>query len=950
MPADIAKLEKVLTREAADKYADRLVYRGLAAFISNWTRDAITKSDLSQFEARLVEKVADYLIDYGAMTVPQRSAAIQTVLGLVRDQGSGVWGRGSGEIQDGRPKAEGGAEDRAEDGRNTDERQPAEASRKATPAPKAPKPTLAKGIASAISQPALSSVAGNLPSPTTLTKAASKNQSVPTPPSPKTQSSALSPHSLPISPAPNLPSSALRPPLSSPSENSVLSPQSSTLPSLDIPLNTVKGVGETYARLLAFINLHTVYQALYYFPFRHEDFSSFKKISELMYGQTESVVAQVIDTVENRRFGSREIIEVVVTDDTGRLSCIFFNRRQTYALKPGTQVVLSGKVDRWNDRICFKSPTYEAADKELVSTGRLVPVYSTTGPLKLAALRRIIKTCVDRYAPTLPDHLPPEMRQRYHYPVLSTAIRDYHFPPTPEAKEQARRRLAFDEFFTIQLGVLLKRREWREERPGVPIPVDRLLLQEWFKALVYKVSVENPESGEMEDQFRPMALTGAQHRSIDDILADIEKPTPMNRLLQGDVGSGKTVVAATALLMAVASGFQGALMAPTQILAEQHFQGLRRLFDLFEQSEMAQAQGLKIRLELLTGSVRKKDKDVLYRRIKDGEVDLIIGTSAVIEEVVTFKRLGLVIIDEQHRFGVLQRKTLRGKGASSAANPEGANPHLLVMTATPIPRTLNLTIYGDLDLSIINEMPPGRQVIKTRWVMPNERKAAYNFIRKQVGLGRQAFIICPLVEESEKIEAKAAVEEHERLQREVFPDLKLGLLHGRVKPSEKDMIMQQFRDREYDILVATSVIEVGIDIPNATVILIEGADRFGLSQLHQFRGRVGRGQHQSYCLLLAGKELSEVGRERLKAIEDTNDGFELAEIDLRMRGPGEFFGTRQSGEMQLQVAGINDIETLEQARKEATRLFERDPNLALPEHKVLSQKVAHLWNFQGDLS
>ncbi len=896
MAADIEKLEKILRLEAADNYKDQKVYRGLAAFISNWTREALKSSPTAE-EARLIERVADDLIDYAALSVLQRAKAIQGVLDVTAG------------AKKGRQAVNG------------------------SPLTAAVRPPLPESALQTQEQYEEVSVAAG---PALRTQPAKRmppaqGSLVSSPPSTLNDKSGLRP-----SPAPAAPKTK---------------PASSSPPSaadLTASLTTVKGVGETYAKLLSFIGLHTIHDALYYFPFRHDDFSSFKKISELMFGQTESVLAQVVDTVSIRSKGGKEMIEVIVKDETGRLSCVFFNRAMTYALKSGVQVVLSGRVDRWNERICFKSPTYEAADKELVSTGRLVPIYSTTGPLKVATLRKLIKTCVDRYAPVLPEHLPPDIIERNRLSGLPVAVRDYHFPPNGVAKEIARRRLAFDEFFMIQLGVLLKRFEWQEERPGVPMQFDQALLEQWYNSLSFKVTRKDPLSDELQEEFRRLDLTNAQQRAIADILADLQKDKPMNRLLQGDVGSGKTVVGATALLMAVASGFQGALMAPTQILAEQHYVGLRRLFDQFEASPLAQERGLKIRLELLTGSIKKKD--AAYRRIREGEVEIVVGTSAVIQEIVTFHRLGLVIIDEQHRFGVVQRGTLRGKGSRSVANPQEANPHLLVMTATPIPRTLNLTVYGDLDVSIMNEMPPGRQPIKTRWVMPNERRAAYKFIRKQIEAGRQAFVICPLVEESDKIEAKAAVEEHQRLQAEVFPDLKLGLLHGRMKPADKDLTMHQFRDREYDILVATSVIEVGIDIPNATVIMIEGADRFGLSQLHQFRGRVGRGEGQSYCLLLASEELSQVGRERLRAIEETTDGFKLAEIDLRMRGPGEFFGTRQSGVPDLRVAGVNDIELLETARAEATRLFEEDPGLAGTSHKALSLKVAQLWSLEGDLS
>lgn len=886
MALDIEKLEKIIRLEMADDYKDHKVFRGLAAFIHNWTRDAITKP-LSLSEKELVEKVADNLTEYGQMSVLDRARAIQQVLDLTARQAASYRNGSVPRTRDSQPA-----------------RPPAPVAPTVTPAPPA--------LASSVVKPAV--WPEQRPNPIV-------RQTVRV-----------------VAPEPETPPPARKPAPVNPA----------AVVDLGAALTTVKGIGDTYAKLMSFVGLNTIHDVLYYFPFRHEDFSSFKKINALMYGQTESVIAQVLETVTKRTYGGKEMIEVIVADETGRLSCVFFNRRMTYGLKTGSQVVLSGRVDEWNGRICFKAPSYEAADRELTSTGRLVPVYSTTGPLKVATLRKLIKTVVDRYAASLPEHLPASIVEKHHLVPLAQAVRDYHFPASFAIREKARQRLAFDEFFLVQLGVLLKRHEWQEERPGIPFKINQTLLNQWRDALQFKVTNFDPETKEPVVETRKLTLTGAQEQAVGDILSDITKDRPMNRLLQGDVGSGKTVVGATALLMAVANGFQGALMAPTQILAEQHFQGLSRLFENLEKSAYFQKLGLKVRLELLTGNVRKKEP--IYRRIRDGEVDIIIGTSAVIEEVVEFHRLGLVIIDEQHRFGVRQRKALRGKGANSTANAEGANPHLLVMTATPIPRTLNLTVYGDLDLSLMNEMPPGREPIQTKWVMPPERNGAYKFIRKQIEAGRQAFVICPLVEESDKIEAKAATEEHDRLQREVFPDLKLALLHGRMKPAEKDLVMHQFRDREYDVLVATSVIEVGIDIPNATVIMIEGADRFGLSQLHQFRGRVGRGQGKSYCLLLAGDELSAVGAERLKAIEKTNDGFELAEIDLQMRGPGEFFGTRQSGVPDLKVAGINDVNILEAARAEAIQLFEQDPGLKDMPHQLLSAKVARLWSLEGDLS
>jgi len=415
----------------------------------------------------------------------------------------------------------------------------------------------------------------------------------------------------------------------------------------------------------------------------------------------------------------------------------------------------------------------------------------------------------------------------------------------------------------------------------------------------------------------------------------------MSRLLQGEVGSGKTVVATAALFVTVASGYQGAFMAPTEILAEQHFTNVCELLSraghqLIGEDNLRSFFGLlphPLTVALLIGDLSQTRKQEIQQRIMSGDIDIVIGTHALIQKEVKFHRLGLAVVDEQHRFGVAQRSALRQKGF---------NPHVLVMTATPIPRTLALTLYGDLDLSVIDQLPPGRQVVKTRWLKPAQRDSAYAFLRRQVAEGRQAFIICPLVEESEAIEAKAAVAEYQRLSREVFPDLRLGLIHGRMPAAEKDEVMHRFRSGKLDILVSTPVVEVGIDVPNATVMLVESADRFGLSQLHQFRGRVGRGEEQSYCMLLS-QTPSEIGRERLDLIEKIHDGFQLAEEDLRLRGPGEFFGTRQSGLPDLRLAKLSDVALLELARSEAIRLFEQAPGLEKPEHRLLAKELARVW-------
>jgi ATP-dependent DNA helicase RecG len=470
--------------------------------------------------------------------------------------------------------------------------------------------------------------------------------------------------------------------------------------------------------------------------------------------------------------------------------------------------------------------------------------------------------------------------------------------------------------------MLKQRQEWQSRR-GVPIPANQAVLEAFQKSL-------------------PFDLTSAQQKCVDHILQDLAQPQPMSRLLQGDVGSGKTVVATAAMLMAVATGKQAALMAPTEILAEQHYQTVSKLLAETETWNLDHP----VSVALLTGSLGRVERRKVYTASASGQANIVVGTHALIQRHVKFKDLALVVVDEQHRFGVTQRGALRGKGGAA---------HMLVMSATPIPRSLALTIYGDLEISVIDELPPGRQEIETRWLLPRERERAYGFLRSQIAKGRQVFILYPLVEESDKVEARAAVEEYERLQQKVFPDLRVGLLHGRLKGKEKDTIMTRFRQGEIDILVSTSVIEVGIDVPNATVMLIEGADRFGLAQLHQFRGRVGRGEHRSYCLLLSDTASPDDPQtratwERLRAIEATQDGFVLAEKDLELRGPGDFFGVRQSGLPALRLASLSNVQILEQARAEAQTLFQEDPKLDKPEHRPLAEQVSRFWEGKSELS
>jgi ATP-dependent DNA helicase RecG len=689
---------------------------------------------------------------------------------------------------------------------------------------------------------------------------------------------------------------------------------------LDSPIIALSGIGPTQSRRLARLGVHTVRDMVYFFPRRYDDFSTLKTINQLEYGEEVTVMGRVENVSTRRTRSGKIIVRAVLDDGSGVIEATWFNQPHLgRQLKPTRQVVVSGRVDEFLGRLTFQSPEWEPLDRQLLHTARLVPIYPLTDGLSARWLRKTVKRTVDYWSHRMPDHLPDELRERVGLLDLETALRQVHFPDDLSRLERARYRLAFDELFLIQIGVLRQRHEWQSE-PGQVVPVDDDTLERFVLGL-------------------PFVLTSAQQRALGEIVQDLRCDRPMNRLLQGDVGSGKTVVAAAAMALTTAAGAQTALMAPTEILAEQHYRTITQLFGALDAAQGDTAQ-TRTDVRLLTGSTPQPERDVIYRGLADGSVGVVIGTHALIQEGVEFKNLVLAITDEQHRFGVAQRAALRQKGY---------NPHMLVMTATPIPRSLALTVYGDLDSSIIDEMPPGRRPVQTRVLLPTERERAYGFVRSQIERGRQAFIICPLVEESEKIEAKAAVEEHRRLQNQIFPNLRLGLLHGRMKGEEKEGVMGQFVRGELDILVSTSVVEVGIDVPNASVMLIEGANRFGLAQLHQFRGRVGRGEHESYCVLIADSTTA-ASEERLAAVEETDDGFALAETDLELRGPGEFFGTRQSGLPDLRVAGLADVRLLEIARGEATRLFDADPELADPDLRLLVQQVDRFWLGEGDVS
>ena len=679
---------------------------------------------------------------------------------------------------------------------------------------------------------------------------------------------------------------------------------------LEWPVTAIKGVRAATADKLAKMGLRTVRELVYLFPNRHNDFADIRSIAELMAGEEQTCAVQVLQA-QIVRLGRMYGTEAKVHDGTGTMRVVWFN--QTYLaeqLKPDDRIVLSGKVGIFNGLKTMESPEWERLQgDDFTHTGRIVPVYPLTQGLSQRVLRRVVKEAVDRFASLVAEALPAALRSKLALPGITEALRQMHYPDTMDDYRAARRRIAFEELLCVQLAVLDRRLAWQDGR--APAFDTRGIVDVYRSAL-------------------PFALTGAQERVIGEITDDISTTRPMARLLQGDVGSGKTAVAAAALVIAAANGYQGALMAPTEILAEQHYRTLTAVLEKFTFADRR-----PLRVELLTGSLSTPGRRRALEGLASGDVDVAVGTQALIQEGVSFKRLGLTIVDEQHRFGVMQRAALRERAANSGSQ----TPHLMVMSATPIPRTLALTFFGDLDVSVIDELPPGRQPVATRWIAPDERREAYEFLRAEVRRGRQAFVVCPLVAESQALQTKAATQEYETLSREVFPELKLGLLHGRIASAEKDRVLQAFRAGEFDILVATTVIEVGIDIPNATVMLIEGSDRFGLAQLHQLRGRVGRGADRSYCLLLA-EEPSDSARERLQVLERTNDGFELAEADLRLRGPGDYFGTRQSGLPEFQAADFSDVRLIETARQEAMRLLESDPGLALPEHAVLAHAVA----------
>ncbi|MFA7209369.1 MAG: ATP-dependent DNA helicase RecG [Parcubacteria group bacterium] len=690
---------------------------------------------------------------------------------------------------------------------------------------------------------------------------------------------------------------------------------------LKTPLKNIPKILPKYHKILDKLELRTVEDLLSYFPFRYDDFSQTAEISPKYLNQTVTIEGAVTKT-KSARIPRRKmtITEITIEDDNGTpLKAVWFNQPFILeSLREGTRARLSGKLALRGKTLQMSNPSWEKADRETTNTGCLVPVYSETAGITSKWIRWQLKPLLET-AQQMEDAIPYAIRQRLNLYDIYTALTQIHFPESREKLLRAQKRFAFQEMFLVQLRTLQIKARW-EKNPALQIGFDEKLIQDFVKNLPFK-------------------LTDAQRKASFEILKDLEKPTPMNRLLNGDVGSGKTIVAAIASLQAASAGFQAAIMAPTEVLARQHFESFCKIFENYAINISLLTNSYKlISKNSLGHSVSKsKARTDLLEKITSGEINLVIGTHAIIQKDVRFNNLALIIIDEQHRFGVAQRAYLQQETMDIHDGQKKTIPHLLTMTATPIPRTLAIAMFGSLELSLLDEMPKNRKEIVTKIIPAKIRQESYAFIRQEITSGRQAFVILPLVEDSKVLtEVKAATSEHKRLSEEIFPDLRLGLLHGKLKPKEKEDVMEDFKNKEYDILVATSVVEVGIDIPNASVIIIEDADRFGLSQLHQFRGRVGRGQHQSYCFLFTNSN-TEKALERLQAMEDTSDGFEISQKDLELRGPGQFFGLVQSGLPDIAMEHLGNIKLIKFARAEAQNILNDDPELK--KHPLIAEAL-----------
>ncbi len=682
--------------------------------------------------------------------------------------------------------------------------------------------------------------------------------------------------------------------------------------SLETPVRYFKGVGPKKCEYLSRLGISTVRDMLYYLPSRYEDRSTFSPIKEVKPGERQTIRGNVITMRTRSTKRGMAVFEIVIGDKTGFINAVWFNQPfLSKFFKPGQEVILYGKAELY-DRLQINHPEYEIVEEEesSIHIGRIVPVYHLTSQITQRYLRSLVNMALVKYARYVPERLPTYIRARQKLADIRFAVNNIHFPSNFDALDRAYKRIVFEEFFILQLALAIKRAGLKVEGRGLIHMVEGELAKAFMRTI-------------------PFELTKAQKDAIRDIERDMSSTKPMTRLLEGDVGSGKTIVAAYALVLTVQNGLQGVIMAPTEVLARQHYLVLTKLL-----------MPLGVSVAFLARGISREDRGKVLTEIREGGLDVIVGTHAVIQEGVEFKKLGLAVIDEQHKFGVEQRASLRQKGH---------DPHLLVMTATPIPRTLALTVYGDLDISVIRELPKGRKPIATYWVEEVKREKVYNFVKDEVAKGRQAYIVYPLIESSDRVASKSAEEMYEKLSREVFRGNRVGLIHGRMSAKEKDKVMKDFKSGKLDILVATVVIEVGIDIQNASIMVIENAERFGLAQLHQLRGRIGRGEHESYCILLADPK-SDIARKRLAVIEDTVDGFEIAEEDLSLRGPGEFFGTSQHGLPEIRFGNlVKDFGIMNLAREEAMALVARDPGFAEEHHQKLREALAHRFRGKVDM-
>jgi ATP-dependent DNA helicase RecG len=879
MPNSAKKLYKFLKLEIERGYDNRAVVGGLDRIIPNWQIEARGQ----KLDHKKIQSIVSLLSEYRYFHDDERPEAVQDMLNILETMIPHEPAKAP--VIAASPKQKTHAEVRVEDQEREQEREPEkeiepELEPESKPEPK-PEPEKKPEKKAATKQSLISPPVEKRQKPSADKKITRKL-----------------PKEKPLPTVPDMPTSG----------------------GLESVVTIIPGIGPKNAETLKNLGIQSIRDLLYHFPRRYDDYSQLKPINRLEFGDEITIIASV-KNIQTRKIrnGKQTITEAVVSDDTGYLRITWFSVYPSKQLSAGDQIVLSGKVDMYLGRLVMTSPDWEVLEETNLHTNRIVPVYPLTAEITQKRLRKILFNTVYFWSPRTSDYLPRRIRNNYGLVTLSTALMQIHFPDSEEQLEAARARLAFDEIFLLQLGLLRQKRNWQSATARVfDTP------NEWIASQISAL---------------PFSLTEAQKRVIRDIQLDLLSSRPMNRLLQGDVGSGKTIVAAMAMGMIVRAQCQAAIMAPTGILAEQHFRNLRSILcnsdtpggPILQDSE----------LQLMVGDTPESKKIQIREGLETGSIKLVIGTHALIEAPVIFKNLQLIIIDEQHRFGVSQRAALRQKGN---------NPHLMVMTATPIPRSMALTIYGDLDISVIDEMPVGRQLVETHVLRPVERERSYSLISGQIRKGHQAFIIYPLIEKGEKEEIKAAVEEHQRLQKDIFSNKKIGLLHGRMKPNEKEQVMAQFRDGHYEILVSTSVVEVGVDIPNATVMVIEGANRFGLAQLHQFRGRVGRGAAKSYCLLIP-ETPGAVENERLITMEETNDGFVLAERDLEQRGPGDFLGTRQAGFTDLKIASLTDIRLIEQARQAAQEVFKSDADLSSSDYDALKQVLDRFWTQgKGDVS